>query len=134
MSLCSWLMKNQCYVSEGVGRENERLSNPIENWTISARHSVPGQMLLNCLPITIPDASPETLKHQTGFCASCWWTRCEKQDLPFLLEIGELCPRKVQAKSVGFGKAGNLTFVIRSVEEFTDPSYKVDILKLEFPR
>ena len=121
-------MKNQVYVSEGVG-ENERLSNPIENWTI-AKAQRAGADAIKLLAYYHPDASPETLKHQQAFVRHVG-DECEKQDLPFLLELVSYALEGT-AKSVGFAKQ-KPDLVIRSVQEFTDPSYKVDILKLEFP-
>lgn len=116
------------YVSEGVS-ENERLSNPIENWTIVKAQRA-GSDAIKLLAYYHPDASPETLKHQQDFVRHVG-DECEKQDLPFLLELVSYALEGT-TKSVGFAKQ-KPDLVIRSVEEFTDPSYKADILKLEFP-
>ena len=116
------------YVSEGVG-ENERLSNPIANWSI-AKAQRAGADAIKLLAYYHPDASAETLEHQQAFVRHVG-DECEKQDLPFLLELVSYALEGT-AKSVAFAKQ-KPDLVIRSVEEFTDPSYKVDILKLEFP-
>ncbi len=116
------------YVSEGVS-ENERLSNPIDNWTIGkAQRS--GADAIKLLAYYHPDASEATLKHQQAFVRHVG-DECEKHDLPFLLELVSYALEGT-TKSVEFAKQ-KPDLVIRSVQEFTDPSYKVDILKLEFP-
>ena len=116
------------YVSEGVS-ENERLSNPIDNWTIEKAQRA-GADAIKLLAYYHPDASQVTLKHQQNFVRHVG-DECEKQDLPFLLELVSYALEGT-TKSVEFAKQ-KPDLVIRSVEEFTDPSYKVDILKLEFP-
>lgn len=116
------------YVSEGVG-ENERLSNPIENWTIDKAQRA-GADAIKLLAYYHPDASTPALKHQQEFVRHVG-DECEKQDIPFLLELVSYALEGT-TKSVEFAKQ-KPDLVIRSVEEFTDPSYKVDILKLEFP-
>lgn len=116
------------YVSEGVS-ENERLSNPIANWTIEkAQHA--GADAIKLLAYYHPDASNTTLEHQQKFVRHVG-DECEKHDLPFLLELVSYALQGT-TKSVGFAKQ-KPDLVIRSVQEFTNPSYKVDILKLEFP-
>ena len=116
------------YVSEGVG-ENERLSNPIDNWTI-AKAQRAGADAIKLLAYYHPDASAPALKHQQEFVKHVG-DECEKQDIPFLLELVSYALEGT-TKSVEFAEQ-KPDLVIRSVEEFTDPSYKVDILKLEFP-
>ncbi|MCY4401375.1 MAG: tagatose 1,6-diphosphate aldolase [Candidatus Poribacteria bacterium] len=116
------------YVSEGVS-ENERLSNPIDNWTIEKAQRA-GADAIKLLAYYHPDASKVTLQHQQDFVRHVG-DECEKQDLPFLLELVSYALEGT-TKSVEFAKQ-KPDLVIRSVQEFTDPSYKVDILKLEFP-
>ncbi len=116
------------YVSEGVS-EKERLSNPIENWTIQKAQRA-GADAIKLLAYYHPDASPATLKHQQAFVQHVG-DECEKHDLPFLLELVSYALEGT-TKSVEFAKQ-KPELVIRSVKEFTAPDYKVDILKLEFP-
>lgn len=116
------------YVSEGVS-ENERLSNAITNWTIEKAQRA-GADAIKLLAYYHPDASEATLQHQQAFVRHVG-DECEKHDLPFLLELVSYAFEGT-TKSVEFAKQ-KPDLVIRSVEEFTDPSYKVDILKLEFP-
>jgi len=116
------------YVSEGSS-QSERLSNPIENWSV-AKAQRAGADAIKLLAYYHPDASPATLKHQQTFVRHVG-DECEKHDLPFLLELVSYA-LKGTTKSVGFAKQ-KPDLVIRSVAEFTDPTYKVDILKLEFP-
>ena len=116
------------YVSEGVA-ENERLSNPIENWTIGKAQRA-GADAIKLLAYYHPDASAETLEHQQAFVRHVG-DACEKHDLPFLLELVSYALEGT-TKSAAFAKQ-KPDLVIRSVAEFIDPSYKVDILKLEFP-
>ncbi len=116
------------YVSEGVS-ENERLSKPIANWTIGKAQRA-GADAIKLLAYYHPDASEATLKHQQTFVRHVG-DECEKHDLPFLLELVSYAFEGT-TKSVEFAKQ-KPDLVIRSVQEFTDPSYKVDILKLEFP-
>ena len=116
------------YVSEGVS-ENERLSNAIDNWTIEKAQRA-GADAIKLLAYYHPDASEATLQHQQKFVRHVG-DECEKHDLPFLLELVSYALEGT-TKSVEFAKQ-KPDLVIRSVEEFTDPSYKVDILKLEFP-
>lgn len=116
------------YVSEGVS-ENERLSNPIENWTIATAQRA-GADAIKLLAYYHPDASEATLRHQQAFVQHVG-DECEKHDLPFLLELVSYALEGT-TKSVAFARQ-KPALVIRSVEEFTAPRYKVDILKLEFP-
>ena len=88
------------YVSEGVA-ENERLSNPIANWTI-AKAQRAGADAIKLLAYYHPDASPETLKHQQAFVRHVG-DECEKQDLPFLLELVSYALEGT-TKSVAFAK------------------------------
>ena len=116
------------YVSEGSS-ENERLSNPIKNWSIEkAQHA--GADAIKLLAYYHPDASKKTLEHQQAFVQRVG-DECVKHDLPFLLELVSYALEGT-TKSVEFASQ-KPDLVIRSVKEFTDPSYKVDILKLEFP-
>ena len=116
------------YVSEGVS-ENERLSNPVKNWTIEKAQRA-GADAIKLLAYYHPDASATTLQHQQAFVRHVG-DECEKHDLPFLLELVSYALEGT-TKNVGFAKQ-KPDLVIRSVQEFTDPAYKVDILKLEFP-
>lgn len=116
------------YVSEGVS-ENERLSTPIDNWTI-AKAQRAGADAIKLLAYYHPDSSKATLQHQQDFVRHVG-DECEKQDIPFLLELVSYALEGT-TKSVEFAKQ-KPDLVIRSVQEFIDPSYKVDILKLEFP-
>ena len=106
-------------------------ASPIRSQTgVSLKRSAPGADAIKLLAYYHPDASSETLKHQQAFVRHVG-DECEKQDLPFLLELVSYALEGT-TKSVAFAKQ-KPDLVIRSVVEFTDPSYKVDILKLEFP-
>ena len=117
------------YVSEGVA-ENERLSNPIENWTIGKAQRA-GADAIKLLAYYHPDGPPLKRSNiskplfatsgthaKSTICRSCWnWSVMHLKALRRVLPLQNRKP----------------DLVIRSVAEFIDPSYKVDILKLEFP-
>lgn len=117
------------YVDDGIG-ENERASTPIDGWTVEkALRS--GADAIKLLVYYHPDASPEACAHQQDYVRQVG-EACEAQDAPFLLEPVSYALDGGSTNRLEFARQ-KPDLVIRSVEEFTQPEYKVDILKLEFP-
>jgi len=117
------------YVDDGI-RENERASTPIDGWTVEkALRS--GADAIKLLVYYHPDASPEACAHQQDYVRQVG-EACEAQDAPFLLEPVSYALDGGSTNRLEFARQ-KPDLVIRSVEEFTQPEYKVDILKLEFP-
>ena len=117
------------YVDDGVG-ENERASVQIENWNIE-KAIRSGIDAIKLLIYYHPDASLSACSHQQDFTKYVG-EQCEKYDLPFLLEFVCYSLDGESTNSLEFAKQ-KPDLVIRSVEEYTKPEYKVDILKVEFP-
>ena len=57
---------------------------------------------------------------------------CEESGIPFLLEPVVYDPAGTPVRSVEFAKL-RPEIVVRTMEEFSKPIYKVDVLKVEFP-
>jgi tagatose 1,6-diphosphate aldolase len=57
---------------------------------------------------------------------------CEYNDIPFFLEFVGYDPKGGDEKGLEYAKA-NPQIVIGSMEEFTKPQYRVDVLKVEVP-
>ena len=67
----------------------------------------------------------------------CAWierigAECQALDMPFLLEPVVYDPRGADPRSVDFARR-KPDLVVRTMEEFSKPVYRVDVLKVEFP-
>ena len=59
-------------------------------------------------------------------------SECDAQDLPFLLEPVVYDPAGADPRGLDFARR-KPELVVRTMEEFSRPVYKVDVLKVEFP-
>lgn len=75
------------------------------------------------------DAGVNDIKH--AFCERIG-SECEDNEIPFFLEFVGYDPKGGDEKGVEFAKI-KPEVVIQSMEEFSKPQYKVDVLKVEVP-
>jgi len=75
------------------------------------------------------DAGVNDIKH--AFCERIG-SECEDNEIPFFLEFVGYDPKGGDEKGVEFAKI-KPEVVIKSMEEFSKPQYKVDVLKVEVP-
>jgi tagatose 1,6-diphosphate aldolase len=75
------------------------------------------------------DAGVNDIKH--AFCERIG-SECEDNEIPFFLEFVGYDPKGGDEKGVAFAKI-KPEVVIKSMEEFSKPQYKVDVLKVEVP-
>lgn len=114
----------------------ERRSKLIESWSAEKAKRA-GANAIKLLIYYRPESSEETRKHQEDLVKQVG-SECEKYDLPFLLEtvgypiLDDELAQSRSADSVAFATR-KPEIVIKTVEEFSKPEYKVDILKVEFP-
>lgn len=108
----------------------ERKTNLIEGWSVEkAQHAAADAIKL--LLYYHPDASQEVCRHQQDLVQRLG-EECQQADLPFLLELVSYALDEEGTKTSEFAtKKPDL--VIRSAREFSDPKYRADVLKLEFP-
>ncbi len=116
---------------EGAGHESkERKTHLLENWSVEKAQRA-GADAVKLLIYYRPDGSADVRRHQLELVERVG-AECEEADMPFLLEPVSYPILEKSADSPEFaGKKPEL--VIESAAEFSQPQYKVDILKLEFP-
>jgi len=126
------------YTKAGEGG-HERRSSLIEGW--SARKAKrAGADAVKLLMYWRPEASDETLEHQSSIVRKVG-EECEEVDLPFVLELVSYPLLKDElpegtarptTDTPAFAKR-KPEIVLRTVQEFSKPEYKADLLKVEFP-
>lgn len=113
--------------------EHERRSSLIEGW--SARKAKrAGADAVKLLMYWRPEASDGTLEHQSSIVRKVG-EECEEVDLPFVLELVSYPLLKDELPTTdtpAFAKR-KPEIVFRTVQEFSKPEYKADLLKIEFP-
>jgi len=107
----------------------ERKSNLIENWSVEKSQKA-GADAVKLLIYYHPDASEEVRRHQEDLVRQVGHD-CERADMPFLLELTGYALGEDGTDSQAFAR-GKPELVIRSAARFSEPEFKVDILKLEF--
>ncbi len=75
------------------------------------------------------DAEVNDIKH--AFCERIG-AECEAEEIPFFLEFIGYDPKGGDEKGLEYAKA-KPEIVIKSMEEFSKPQYRVDVLKVEIP-
>ncbi len=75
------------------------------------------------------DPSVNDIKH--AFCERIG-AECEAEEIPFFLEFVGYDPKGGDEKGLEYAKA-KPEIVIKSMEEFSKPQYRVDVLKVEVP-
>lgn len=108
----------------------ERRSQLIAGWSVDKAQRA-GADAVKLLVYYHPDASEEVCKHQQQLVQRVG-EECERADMPFLLELVSYPLAEEGSDTPEFaGKKPDL--VMRSAAEFSQPFYRIDILKLEFP-
>ena len=113
--------------------ERGRRSNEIDAWSVDKIRRAGGDAV-KVLAWYRPDADPSVNDHQKEFVARIG-EACRRFDIPFLFELLVYSFPGDDQHSTGYveqsGKRAD--HVIESVETFSDPSYGVDVFKLESP-
>jgi tagatose 1,6-diphosphate aldolase len=107
-----------------------RMTQLIEGWSVAKARRA-GANAIKLLLYYHPGANPEVVRHQHAICEQVG-RECAEHDLPFLLETVAYALEEPRMDSPAYAKR-KPELVRRSAEEFSDPKYGVDILKLEFP-
>lgn len=110
-----------------------RRSGPIPGWSVEAIARMGGDAV-KVLAWYRPDADPAVREHQQRWVAEVG-DACRQHDLPFVFEL--LVYPFATAAGAGDDYAEDpgkrAEAVIESVETFADPTYGVDVFKLESP-
>ena len=107
-----------------------RKSQLIEGWSVEQAQRA-GADAIKLLVYYHPEASEEVCKHQQELVQRVG-EECERADIPFLLELVSYPLAEDGSDTPGFARQ-KPDLVMRSAAEFSQPPYRVDILKLEFP-
>ncbi len=120
--------------SEGTSYERAkgkgRRSRLLENWSVEKAQRA-GADAVKLLIYYHPEASRDVRLHQQQL-VQCVGEECASFDMPFLLEIVIYPLEGSGPDSAEFARQ-KPELVIRSAQEFSQPHYRVDLLKLEFP-
>lgn len=110
-----------------------RRSSPIPDWSVAKIRAAGGDAV-KVLAWYRPDAAEEIREHQQHFVAEIGH-QCGRHDIPFVFEL-LLYPFPGEATHTSDyveDPAKRVDHVIESVETFADPSFGVDLFKLESP-
>ena len=113
---------------EQVG--TERRSTLVKGWSVAKTRQC-GADAAKIVIYYNPDCSEETLRYQHDFVRRMG-EECEKHDMTFVFEPVSYPTDGGDADRAEYASA-KPGIVRRTVEEFSKPEYKVDLLKLEFP-
>ena len=110
-----------------------RLSSVIDGWSVGKIKRM-GADAVKVLAWYRPDAESQVIEHQRNFVRRIG-DECRRFDIPYLLELLVYpLPGEAEAGKGYEEMSGKKTeHVLDSVLEFADPSYGVDIFKLECP-
>lgn len=117
------------YEKAGPGG-NERKSRLIEGWSVEQAQTAAADAV-KLLIYYHPEASAAVRRHQQEIVRRVG-EECRRANLPFLLELVSYDLSGMSTNSDDFARQ-KPDLVIRSAQEFSDPGYGVDVLKLEFP-
>jgi len=117
------------YLPDGT-KEGERRSTLIEGWS-AAETLKAGADAVKLLAYYHPQGSPEVCRHQQELVVKVG-KECDDAGVPFLLELVTYPLGAETADSAQVARA-KPKLTIDSAREFSDPRYRVDVLKLEFP-
>ena len=110
-----------------------RLSNEIADWSVAKIKRL-GADAVKVLAWYRPDASPEIRMHQQSFVQRIG-EACRDHDICYVLELLVYALPQESPQTRGYveqtGKRPEL--VIKSVRDFADPGFGVDLFKLESP-
>jgi tagatose 1,6-diphosphate aldolase len=106
------------------------VSSTIADWTVEKAVRA-GADAIKLLVYYHPDAAEEPRRHQQDLVRQVG-ELCVQHDRPFLLEVVSYAREEPDTKGIDFARR-KPSLVIRSAEEFSQPEYRVDVLKLEFP-
>ena len=110
--------------------DGERRSQPIEGWSVAkARRS--GADAIKVLAWDRPDVSEATRRHQDAFVREAA-DACRRYDLPFVLELLDY-PLPGEDVNDPVWIRAKAERVLGSLRHFADPSFGVDLFKLELP-
>ncbi|WP_118831152.1 tagatose 1,6-diphosphate aldolase [Salinibacter ruber] len=113
-----------------AAEEDERRTRLLEAW--SPRRALrSGGDAIKLLVYHHPDASEETHRHEQEIVASMG-EACEEAGMPFILEVVTY-PMGEAARTPAVQARRKPEVVVDAAKTFSDPAYKVDVLKLEFP-
>jgi tagatose 1,6-diphosphate aldolase len=110
--------------------DGERRSHPIPDWTV-AKIKRTGAQGVKVLVWDRPDVSSATRDHQDAFVRDVGQA-CRAHELPFVLELLVYPFDGDDADSAEYARA-KPERVLSSVDHYADPSFAVDLFKLEFP-
>jgi len=108
----------------------QRKSRLINGWTV-AKAKRAGANAVKLLIYYNPEAASDVLRHQQDLVRHVG-TECQREDLPFLLEVVTYPIEEPSADTPEFARRRPQQ-TIQSAQEFSRDEYHVDILKLEFP-
>jgi tagatose 1,6-diphosphate aldolase len=109
---------------------NERHSRLIPAWGVE-QTALAGGDAVKLLIWYSREASKETLEHQFGIVRNIG-EACENHGIPFILEVVNYPIDGKAPKSAAYARE-KAERVINAAEVFSDPEFRVDLLKLEFP-
>lgn len=110
-----------------------RRSSPIPDWSVRKIRAAGGDAV-KVLAWYRPDAGDEIREHQKEFVSGIG-AECARHDIPFVFEL-LLYPfpdEETHTSDYVEDPAKRVDHVIESVETFADPSFAVDLFKLESP-
>lgn len=108
----------------------ERKTKLIPGWSAEAARNAAASAV-KLLLYYHPDCSEEVRRYQQDIVQRIG-EECEDAHLPFLLEPVSYAVEEEGTDTDEFARR-KPDLVVRSAREFSDPKYKVDVLKLEFP-
>lgn len=108
----------------------ERKTTLIDGWSVE-KAQLAGASAVKLLVYYHPDGSPGVRRYQQQLVRRVG-EECRAANLPFLLELVSYDLTGAGADSEDFARQ-KPDLVVRSAQEFSDPVYSVDVLKLEFP-
>lgn len=111
-------------------RRSGRCSSAIPNWSVEKIKRIGGDGV-KLLVWYRPDAGPAELSHQRELVASVG-EACRKFDIAFVLELLIYPLGGVNGQDLEHSDTRS-QLVLQSVTDFADPSYGVDLFKLESP-
>jgi len=110
-----------------------RRSTEIDSWSVDKIRRI-GADAVKVLAWYRPDADPAVNEHQQQFVARIGDT-CKRYDIPYLFELLVYSFPGEDQHTSGYVEqaAKRADHVIESVETFSDPTYGIDVFKLESP-
>ena len=124
------LANEQTGYTSAPTHETERHSRLLDDWGVEQTLRA-GADAVKLLIYHHPDASAETIAHQKDIVETVG-TACTQNQVPFILEVMTYTLDGSDKKSAAFARR-KPDLVVRTVETYSDPEFKVDLLKVEFP-